>query len=108
MLEHLLILHTSTFEGMSYKFKNVMRLFTILLLMTCSSLISCQSEYGERMSKALMLKEKYNEVQSLLFDTKNPYLEIQLSEIEKEIKFHATLSGNETHFLEQVWGEASN
>lgn len=85
-----------------------MRLIMFLLLVACSSLVSCQSEYGERMSKALMLKEKYNEVQNMLFDTKNPYLEIQLSEIEKEIKYHATLSGNESHFLEQVWGEVSN
>lgn len=85
-----------------------MRLIMLLLLVACSSLVSCQSEYGERMSKALMLKEKYNEIQSMLYDTKNPYLEIQLSEIEKEIKYHATLSGNESHFLEQVWGEVSN
>jgi hypothetical protein len=60
------------------------------------------------MSKALALKEKYNQVQDVLYTTKNPYLEVQLSEIEKEIEFHATLSGNETLFLEQVWNKSSN
>lgn len=85
-----------------------MKIFVVLLLVISSSLISCQSEYGERMSKALALKEKYNQVQDVLYITKNPYLEVQLSEIEKEIEFHATLSGNETLFLEQVWNNSSN
>lgn len=85
-----------------------MKIFIVLLLVISSTLMSCQSEYSERMSKALVLKEKYNQVQDVLYTTKNPYLEVQLSEIEKEIKFHATLSGNESHFLEQVWSSNSN
>lgn len=64
---------------------------------------SCQSEYGERMDKALKLKREYEKVQSDMYGSKNPSLKIQLSEIEKEIQFHAVLSGNEPLFLKEIW-----
>lgn len=52
------------------------------------------------MSKAIALKRKYEAVQAQLMDDD---VKIQLADIEKEIKFHATLSGNESLFLEQIW-----
>lgn len=72
----------------------------LLLVLTAFAFQSCQSEYGERMSKAIALKRKYEAVQAQLMDDD---VKIQLADIEKEIKFHATLSGNESLFLEQIW-----
>lgn len=64
---------------------------------------SCQSEYGERMNKALQLKKEYQKVHVHLVNSNNPNLKTQLSEIEKEIRFHATISGNEQLFLKEIW-----
>ena len=77
----------------------------ILLLLSVAGLAlqSCQSEYGERMSKAMELKKEYQKVQLNMDGSGNSGLKIQLSEIEKEIEFHATLSGNESLFLKEIW-----
>ena len=64
---------------------------------------SCQSEYGERMKKALQLKKEYQKVHLHIQNSKNPNLITQLSAIRKEIRFHATISGNEQLFLEEIW-----
>lgn len=81
-----------------------MRLRVLLLMLSAGfGFQSCQSEYSERMSKAMKLKMEYKKVRNDMYDTKNPFLKLQLSEIEKEIKFHAILSGNETLFLKEIW-----
>ena len=64
---------------------------------------SCQSEYGERMKKAIELKKEYQKVHTSLQRSKNPNLISQLSEIKREIEFHATVSGNEQLFLKEIW-----
>lgn len=64
---------------------------------------SCQSEYGERMKKALQLKKEYQKLHIHLQKSNNPNLISQLSEIKKEIRFHATVSGNEQLFLKEIW-----
>lgn len=74
----------------------------LLLVTSLFALQSCQSEYSERMSKAVKLKEQYQRVQDNMV-TQNPDLQIQLSKIENEIRFHAALSGNESLFLEEIW-----
>jgi len=81
-----------------------MKLRILLLIIVAGfGLQSCQSEYGERMSQALKLKQEYQKVQSDMYGSNNPSLKIQLSEIEKQIKFHAVLSGNEPLFLKEIW-----
>ncbi len=75
----------------------------LLLFIVVSGLPSCQSEYGERLSIAMQLKREYKEVEATMHDSKDPVLKVHLNRIEKEIKFHATLSGNESLFLEQIW-----
>lgn len=64
---------------------------------------SCQSEYSERMAKAVELKRKHSEIQNILMDTENPSLKAELTDIEKEIKIHAAISGNEELFLKELW-----
>lgn len=75
----------------------------LLSLFVALGLQSCQSEYGERMSKAMRLKAEYQKVRSTMDHSENPVLQFQLSKIEKEIRFQATLSGNESHFLQEIW-----
>ena len=64
---------------------------------------SCQSEYSERMAKAIELKKKHTENQNILIESKNPGLKAALSDIEKEIKIQAAISGNEELFLKELW-----
>lgn len=75
----------------------------ILALVVGLTCFSCQSEYGERMSKAIALKKKYENVLLHCNNAKNPMMKLQLNAIKKEIQFHATVSGNEQLFLEEVW-----
>ncbi|MES2590124.1 MAG: hypothetical protein V4622_14180 [Bacteroidota bacterium] len=64
---------------------------------------SCQSEYSERMLKALELKQKYMEVKDIILESNNTNLKPMLVEIEREIKIQAQISGNEELFLAEVW-----
>ncbi len=75
----------------------------LLSLFVAFGLQSCQSEYSERMSKAMRLKAEYQKVRNSMYHSENPVLQFQLSKIEKEIRFQATLSGNERHFLHEIW-----
>ena len=64
---------------------------------------SCQSEYSERMAKAIELKKKHTEIQNILSESKNPGLKAALNDIEKEIRIQAAISGNEELFLKELW-----
>lgn len=64
---------------------------------------SCQSEYSERMAKAISLKKKHTEIQNILVESQNPSLKATLSDIEKEIRLQAEISGNEELFLKELW-----
>lgn len=75
----------------------------LLILIAPLGFQSCQSEYGERMSKAMELKRQYQQVQHHMDEQESSLLKAQLSNIEKEIEFHAALSGNESLFLEEIW-----
>jgi len=75
-------------------------MIVLVVGLTC---FSCQSEYGERMSKAIALKKKYENVLLHCNNAKTPSMVMQLNAIKKEIQFHATVSGNEQLFLEEVW-----
>lgn len=64
---------------------------------------SCQSEYSERMAKAIELKRKHTELKSTMSESKNPNLQALLGELEHEISIQAKISGNEELFLEELW-----
>jgi hypothetical protein len=82
---------------------DTMKKISLIVLGLGILVASCQSEYGERMNKALQLKKEYQKVHIHLQNSKNPNLITQLSEIKKEIRFHATVSGNEQLFLKEIW-----
>ena len=84
-------------------FAAVMKNISLIILVLGILLTSCQSEYGERMKKALELKKEYQKVHIHLQNSKNPNLITQLSAIRKEIRFHAAVSGNEQLFLKEIW-----
>ena len=84
-------------------FEIIMRKISLIIFGLGILVTSCQSEYGERMKKALELKKEYQKVHIHLQNSKNPNLITQLSAIRKEIRFHATVSGNEQLFLEEIW-----
>jgi len=80
-----------------------MKRIVFVALVLVVLITSCQSEYGERMKKALQLKKEYQKVHIHLQNSKNPNLITQLNEIRKEIRFHAAVSGNEQLFLKEIW-----
>ena len=55
------------------------------------------------MAKAIELKKKHTEIQNILSESKNPGLKAALSDIEKEIRIQAAISGNEELFLKELW-----
>jgi hypothetical protein len=79
------------------------RLIKILLFMIGTILLSCQSEYAERMENAIALKIKYLEVKDIMTKSNNINLMKTLEDIENEINFHAKISGNEELFLKEIW-----
>jgi hypothetical protein len=75
------------------------KILLLILLVSALSNTSCESEYSERMCKAIVLKKKHEELKS----TNKRNLKEVLNDIEQEIKNHATLSGNEELFLKEIW-----
>lgn len=77
--------------------------FLLLVTFVGFGVTSCQSEYSERMDKALKLKKSYLDLKQKVSETGDEKILIQLSNIEKEIKVQALISGNEETFLKEVW-----
>lgn len=77
--------------------------FLLLIAFVGFSATSCQSEYNERMDKALKLKQSYLDLKQKVSENEDDKILIQLVNIEKEIKVQALISGNEETFLEEVW-----
>jgi len=78
-------------------------LFLLLLAFVGFSATSCQSEYNERMNKALELKKSYFDLKQKVNQTGDEKILVQLVNIKKEIKVQALISGNEETFLKEVW-----
>ena len=81
-----------------------MKLFiSVLLLSVC--LVSCKSEYQERLEQAKELKEKMVMVQASndLLPRKSLIQEIET--LQEEIYFLAKVSGNEELFLKEVFND---
>lgn len=88
---------------MSLLFCSMKTLLISTLVFLLIGLQSCQSEYSERMAKAIELKRKYMDVKSIMIESNNNNLSKTLDEIEEEIKFQAKISGNEELFLKEIW-----
>jgi hypothetical protein len=73
------------------------------LLLMSLGFQSCQSEYAERMKKAIELKRKHTELRNILNQSEKPTLKTLLSELEREISIQAKISGNEEMFLKELW-----
>ena len=64
---------------------------------------SCQSEYSERMARAIELKRKHTALKVMFTESENPGLKSLIGELEKEITIQAKISGNEELFLKEIW-----
>ncbi|TNE53522.1 MAG: hypothetical protein EP338_10885 [Bacteroidetes bacterium] len=76
-----------------------------LLMLSLGGLQSCQSEYAERMSKAMELKHKHQELMAVMNESGDSDIRNLLSELEKEIQIQAKISGNEDLFMKELWGQ---
>ncbi|MBI2257836.1 MAG: hypothetical protein HYU67_02945 [Flavobacteriia bacterium] len=79
------------------------RLLFIGLALITLGIQSCQSEYSERMKKAIELKKKHNELRNILNQSDNQSIKALMVDIEKEINYQAIVSGNENLFLKELW-----
>lgn len=79
---------------------------TLLLLFFALGLFlySCTSEYEERLSQGLSLRERLAMIEQTQALAENPRLEEEIAEIRNEINLLAKVSGNEELFLQQVFG----
>lgn len=76
----------------------------LLLIFTCISLISCESEYDKRMKNAKELVKQELELKSSVAGDPDAsvFLKEALTDLENDIHFHAHISGNEKVFLEEL------
>lgn len=81
-----------------------MKFYLVSLLLTIS-LVSCKSEYEERLEQARELKERmlFVEANIDMGNTKNLTNELQL--LHEEIQFLAKVSGNEKLFMKEVFND---
>jgi hypothetical protein len=79
------------------------RITVILLFFVGLGFQSCQSEYTERMKKAIELKRKHTELRNIMNQSENQLIKTLLSELEREITIQAKISGNEELFLKELW-----
>lgn len=82
-----------------------MKIFPLLIVAVACSITSCQSEYEERMEKAIVLKNQYELLDRNASSTTAAELADRKVSIREQIEFHAKLSGNERLFLNSVWKE---
>lgn len=82
---------------------NMKTLITLSVFLIGLGLQSCQSEYAERMTKAIELKRKHTALKVMMTESENPGLKNLMSDLEKEISLQAKISGNEELFLKEIW-----
>ena len=68
---------------------------TLLLLFLATALISCESEYEERLAQAQVVRVKIEQIQSMDEHESNSGLQNELEELHNEITFLSKVSGNE-------------
>lgn len=76
--------------------------------MISCALLSCKSEYEERLIEAQTIKEKIERIKQMNDDELNPSLQEELAELNREIAFHSKVSGNEEKFLDDLRLSRSN
>lgn len=76
---------------------------TLLLLFLATTLISCESEYEERLAQAQVVRVKIEQIQSMDEHESNEGLQDELEELNDEITFLSKVSGNEEKFLEDLF-----
>lgn len=76
---------------------------TLLLLSFATALISCESEYEERLAQAQVVRVKIEQIQNMDEHKSNEGLQDELEELHEEITFLSKVSGNEEKFLEDLF-----
>ena len=83
-----------------------MKQLAVLLLLAIAGMnASCTSEYEERLSQGLNLKERLAIVEQSYSMFSNDRLSSEIEEIRNEINLLAKVSGNEELFLQQVFSD---
>lgn len=75
----------------------------LLLLGFGLLLVSCKSEYEERLAQAVLLKEKIERIELMKQNELSPGLDEELEALNQEITFHSKVSGNEEKFLADLF-----
>ena len=81
-----------------------MKLFLVSLLVILP-LLSCKSEYEERLEQARVLKERMSLVEATISVNEESKLSNEIDQLQEEIQFLAKVSGNEKLFLQEVYND---
>jgi hypothetical protein len=84
------------------------RLLALLLVLSAGYLTSCTSEYEERLTQGMALKNRLTAMQQSASVSGSTYFTQEIREIREEIKLLAKISGNEELFLQQVYGQSTS
>lgn len=78
---------------------------TLLLVILGFTVVSCKSEYEERLAQAHVLRTKIEQIEKMKESEVNPNLEEELEALNREIAFHSKVSGNEEKFLVDLFAK---
>lgn len=79
-----------------------MKILALLLLTFSGLLVSCTSEYEERLEEARKLRERYLMVEESNMISPNDELLREMDKIQMEIGYLAKVSGNEDMFFRDL------
>lgn len=86
----------------------MIRLTALLLLLSAGYLSSCTSEYEERLTQGMVLKDKLVSMQQTAELSGSGQFSQEIEEIQEEITLLAKISGNEELFLQQIYGQSTS
>lgn len=79
--------------------------FSLVSLLVLFSLMSCESEYQQRLEQARKLKVRMSLVEAKISSNKHSDLSNEIELLEEKIQFLAKVSGNEKLFLKEVYND---
>lgn len=79
-----------------------MRILLLFALVLSASLMSCKSEYEERLQEAKILQERYLLVEESNMMSPREELVAEMRDLESQIEYLARVSGNEYMFFKDL------
>ncbi len=83
----------------------IMKILLLRALFVSAALVSCKSEYEERLQEARVLQERYLIVEESNMLSPREELAEEMQDIQNQIEYLARVSGNEYMFFKELNGQ---